>query len=179
MRRWPLTILSAVLLLLCLVGWARSHLPEYYTIRAHEGALVFLFYGRDQAPAMDPANHPAVDNHSDPRFRRPISRLDTEQALGAARRWGPSNVRTIKWRRLGFELIATLTNLRWGYFVAAVPFWFLALPPAAGLVCGVLAIRRQRARLRHGLCRNCGYDMRASPDQCPECGTARTAPTPT
>ena len=54
----------------------------------------------------------------------------------------------------------------------AFPFWF------ACLVLLVLPIRRAnrwargRRWARAGRCSGCGYDLRASPDKCPECGTA-------
>jgi hypothetical protein len=59
-------------------------------------------------------------------------------------------------------------------------------PGWGGIIITMLAIRREErkamaAGLAAGLCPRCGYDLRATPERCPECGTqpihiTRTAP---
>lgn len=53
-----------------------------------------------------------------------------------------------------------------------VPYWFLAL--AAGATALWCAARRS-SRFVRGQCSRCGYDLRATPDRCPECGTVPAA----
>lgn len=58
------------------------------------------------------------------------------------------------------------------YVTVVVPYWMTALAlsvmPSVALVRA--GLRRCRAR-RVTVCRVCGYDLRATPDRCPECGT--------
>jgi hypothetical protein len=55
-----------------------------------------------------------------------------------------------------------------------LPYWFISLPPAilpALWVNRRRKLRRERRRAASGLCLNCGYDMRTTPERCPECGS--------
>jgi hypothetical protein len=62
-------------------------------------------------------------------------------------------------------------------FVAQVffPHWLAACVCALPLALWTWRRRRFRQRFRDGHCPVCGYDLRASPDRCPECGTDATA----
>jgi hypothetical protein len=70
---------------------------------------------------------------------------------------------------------------------SAPPFWYVTVLCKAWLVVLALALlplarlagyvghrRTMRRRKDAGLCSHCGYDLRATRDRCPECGTVPT-----
>jgi hypothetical protein len=57
--------------------------------------------------------------------------------------------------------------------IVVVPTWVVVL--ATGLLPGVVVLRERRRRRidwrrANGRCVRCGYDLRESPQKCPECG---------
>lgn len=82
----------------------------------------------------------------------------------------------IHWKRLGF-MVHTYQNLFYTSSGTAVvyhdrsiaaPCWFLSC--LFTVVPATFIIRRYRRRTEPGHCAQCGYDLRATPDRCPECG---------
>jgi hypothetical protein len=55
----------------------------------------------------------------------------------------------------------------WNKWVVTFPLWLAAL--VFGFLPAVRLLVRRRGE--PGTCRTCGYDLRATPDRCPECGT--------
>jgi hypothetical protein len=58
--------------------------------------------------------------------------------------------------------------------IIEVPAWSLAT--AFVFLPAIVLIRWYRCHRQPGLCTRCGYDLRATPERCPECGTAVPQP---
>jgi hypothetical protein len=199
LARYTFHLTAALSLVLCLAAcvlWVRSHEhrdditkrwadPQgpAYRFRAMQSAGGSLSYtSSDQlVPADEFARREEFDRQV---VRNYEARHKVRPRRGDGWRWTTSRGRTVHQyqsagfpRRLGFEADVVHRQLsdsppmsmRATYL--RMPHWFLALltaaPPAAWVV------RRWRARARRraaGLCRSCGYDLRASRERCPECG---------
>jgi len=72
--------------------------------------------------------------------------------------WLPSNTLNV-WFRVAFTLF---WSLHCGAYVFAIHRSFVHDRQ-----------RREDDRRRRGCCTACGYDLRATPDRCPECGRAK------
>lgn len=164
---------SALCVLFCvatLVAWSRSiHTAEGFSRVTRDGSFfimwregtIYACRGFVVFPhAYDQIAHPLYH------FHEPVPSPDVYGApWSRVYSWGTTRL-TSRWFRYGsgpsgggFE--------RW----VAVPCWELAtisaLPP---LLAAARAFAR-RKRSRAGFCPRCEYDLRASTDRCPECGT--------
>jgi len=128
----------------------------------HEGwqlSHTFFVQGPPQV-AADPT-HQIMINPSDPS-------LATQPPIAGTRFLGFA---------LSTEDIPLLLNrgaFRQQGWTFLIPHWAMillfAITPAIWLYAKLRPASRRAQRLKQGLCVNCGYDLRASPDRCPECG---------
>ncbi len=149
-----LTVLSLLPCVATAVFWIRSYYREDF---------LYFYCGNSYAMAL---SYPGVATVEITRYQHTLE--------PPPKRWDyasePANQTALHWKRLGFchRSEPALDGIR---HVNCFPFWFLcaltALPP---VLMGTRRIRR-RSRREMCFCPVCNYDLRATPDRCPECGT--------
>jgi hypothetical protein len=170
MKRRPVNLLADLSLLLCaatVVIWVRSYCAPLplgwgtsvntgygWTFKTHEFNAVngYLLYTRSYAPMV------LLSTIRAPTYQR-------ERLFGVAVMWGywmlvPDGDRSVY--RCAVQV------------PAALPTALASVLPASRL----LKVNRERRRRLAGNCPACGYDLRATPERCPECGTAVPAREP-
>jgi hypothetical protein len=180
MRRWVFRIVSALSLALCLatvVLWVRNST----TGTAFGYEVDTLIHDPGPGPGLPRIVRKSYYLSID---RRAIAyAVYREDLYGKPHGWrffhngyptGGSNEITPEVEFLGFAYASVEYQLArpetWREWT--VPFWALILAFAFPPTLVVRSIVRKHRRQRRGWCPSCGYDLRATPDRCPECGAA-------
>ena len=73
-----------------------------------------------------------------------------------------------------FQVTHNITR-EWDTCYSIPIWWFMLLVYLIGTLAHFLIARRIKRKMKSGTCMECGYDLRATPDRCPECGKANEA----
>ena len=169
-RRRVFTALSVLSLLLCVATlglWGRSCFGRdlaffgvggwFFEATVHLGRIEFFVLGPRARNAS-----PTWERDRDPAWQGPVFALGADHGT---------------WRTLGWGYGGRDYAPYGAYRALIMPHWSLALLFAILPALYLRSTIRSRRRRRIGHCPRCGYDLRATPERCPECGTERVLAT--
>jgi hypothetical protein len=176
MTRRLLNLLTALSLLLCLaltVTWAASYVsPRTWNWGDDKAAVgrsvllrkgLFLFYMASNFRPIDARLHPNGDSevisqtpqYDDEFLGVHVSKWDVERSTEPGVNYGQC-------LQVGSSFTLPI------FATALLPAWWV-------MRRALVSEARRQLRRKNNLCRRCGYDLRATPERCPECGTIAAA----
>jgi len=197
MRRRLVTILSALSLMLCVticaewvrsyrrvdtVGWSESTLTSVWQIEVmfSRGGLFFQKSTITNSTSLDPFDHPYRGMFWEASDSHPLMRKEFPEKMA---QWDYSfHFLGIWWATLHFSIAGSHEDevpFTETVSMVYVPTWWIAALLAAAPVVWCVRFSRRSRRRATGRCLNCGYDLRATLHQCPECGTIPVLLVPT
>ena len=171
-------VFSFLLALAAVAAWVRSHVASDFVRYSPRAGVAYTVNTRPGLLIV--ARQTLVGRTS--------SVFSDDYLVGPGARWIASADRGISpfttdgsppWLQwLGFDHLSHTTSApRYGtrtFRRIIVPFWFLVALAIALPAWQSIVVVNNRRRRRAGRCAQCGYDLRATPDRCPECGTLQS-----
>lgn len=169
--KWTLRLLTGSLCVAAAVFWVRSYRTAdllgvlsprtgIQVLGSHRGGVVFVHANLNFDPSLrldvEPVTAPAEEFDS---IRQMFLDDMAKQKVAFA---------GFRLARGDIQLI--VTNPPPVYTAVGVPHAFVMLITGVPTILWLRGVLRRRRWVRQGRCRGCGYDLRSSPDRCPECG---------
>jgi hypothetical protein len=163
-----LALVSLPVFLVVVAAWVRSYwIADYLLLREESQRIVSSHGGFQWQEGFLFESLPSLTKAGIPRYE---TRPPTESFCNFA--WtsdqypplvSPQSIGSHSVLEASTEFDPSIFNSR----QLTVPYWSMAI--AFGILPFAVVVSRRR---RHpiGCCRKCGYDLRATPDRCPECG---------
>jgi len=173
MKRHLLNLLTALSLLLCvaiLFVWDRGRGAPYPLGTIRTGSRLAQAYSRSGALHLYWSwGRPSDGGLLEANWEKHTS-SDPQRRFDGIGGWGPSLC--LQLPSLANQDLSNDVRFQTGFSYLHLPLWLPGLIAGALPACRTWSRFHKRRRTRRGLCPACGYDLRASPGKCPECGRA-------